>query len=444
MKQLLLLLVLINMVPAVFGQGQLAKVTISGATVERVEKTLAADAMRGRALTTNAAEAARFLAAEFKRLGLKPWPGQSSFGQTFLVYETRTVRVRAVLNKVPVAPENVLLLAGQPQLRWTSGQPNAPRVVRVGPAVDFLQEVRPLLEAKENLLILLDPAHAVRFRAQALRFNQNGRFGIDQPSPTAVVMVLLPAALPEALTFQVEGTTRIRELEAQNVVGVLPGQDKARAAEQILFSAHYDHLGIQPAVAGDSIANGANDDASGTTAVVALAEFFARQKNNVRTLVFIAFTGEEIGSLGAQHFARQLPDAKQVVADFNLEMIGRTAGSGPGTAFITGFEKSDFGTILQRNLRGTPFRFEPDPYPSLNLFYQADNATLARLGIPAHTISSAQLPTDQLYHSVDDEVQTLDLANMCAIIEAVARSAGSLISGQDTPTRILTDTAPTR
>lgn len=437
-----MLLAWAGMVPAALGQGQLAKVTISGATVERVERTLAADAMQGRALGTMAPQAARFLAAEFKRIGLKPLPGQTSFGQPFKVYETRTVQVRAMLNKVPVAPENVLLLSGQPQLRWTNSPTNAPRVVRVGPAADFRKEVMPLLDAKENLLVLLDPAHTERFQAQRMRFNQNGRFSLNQPNPTAVVLVLLAAPLPAALTYQVDGTTSIKELEAQNVVGVLPGQDKAKTPEQVVFCAHYDHIGIQPAVAGDSIANGANDNASGTTAVVALAEYYAQQKSNARTLVFVAFTAEEVGSLGAQYFNQQV-DAKQIVAAFNLEMLGQRSKFGPGTAFITGFDKSDFGSILQRNLRGTPFRFEPDPYPELNLFYQSDNATLARVGIPAHTISTAQLPTDKLYHSVDDEIQTLDLANLCTVVEAIARSASSIISGQDTPTRIAADASPT-
>ncbi|UOQ65925.1 M28 family peptidase [Hymenobacter volaticus] len=442
MKHVLTLLAWTGLLPVAFGQGQLAKVSISGATVERVEKTLAANAMQGRALGTMAPQAARFLAAEFKRIGLKPLPGQTSFSQPFKVYETRTVQARVVLNKVPVAPENILLLSGQPQLRWTNSLPNAPRVVRVGPTADFRKEVMPLLSANENLLILLDPAHAERFQAQRLRFNQNGRYSVNQPSPTAVVLVLQAAPLPPALTFQIDGTTRIKELEAENVIGVLPGQDKAKAPEQVVFCAHYDHIGIQPAVAGDSIANGANDNASGTTAVVALAEYYAQQKSNARTLVFVAFTGEEVGSLGAQHFTQQV-DPKQLMAAFNLEMLGQRSKFGPGTAFITGFDKSDFGAILQRNLRGTPFRLEPDPYPELNLFYQSDNATLARVGIPAHTISTAQLPTDKFYHSVDDEVQTLDLANLCTVVEAIARSASSIISGQDTPTRIAADASPT-
>ncbi|WP_219733492.1 M28 family peptidase [Hymenobacter sp. NBH84] len=142
-----------------------------------------------------------------------------------------------------------------------------------------------------------------------------------------------------------------------------------------------------------------------------------------------------MGGFGSQYFSRQL-DPDKVVAMFNIEMIGKVAKFGPNTAFITGYERSDFGPLLQQNLQGSPFRFEPDPYPEQNLFYRSDNATLAKLGVPAHTISTDQIPTDKLYHSVDDEIESLDLQNMTAVINAIARSATGIISGQQTPTRV--------
>ena len=188
-------------------------------------------------------------------------------------------------------------------------------------------------------------------------------------------------------------------------------------------------------MAGDSIANGADDDASGTTAVVALAEYFKQKNDNARPLIFVAFAAEEVGGFGSQHFSQQL-DPQQVAAMFNIEMIGKEAKFGPNTAFITGYDKSDFGKLLQANLAGSKFRFEPDPYPEQNLFYRSDNATLARLGVPAHTISTDQIPTDKLYHSVDDEVESLNLPNMTAVIQAIAQSAGGIVAGQQTPTRI--------
>ena len=121
---------------------------------------------------------------------------------------------------------------------------------------------------------------------------------------------------------------------------------------------------------------------------------------------------------------------------FNIEMIGKESKFGRNSAFITGFERSDFGPILQRNLKGSSFNFHPDPYPEQQLFYRSDNATLARQGVPAHTISTTQIDKDQYYHTVSDEVSTLDTKNITDIIQAIAISAGTIVNGTDTPTRI--------
>ena len=125
-----------------------------------------------------------------------------------------------------------------------------------------------------------------------------------------------------------------------------------------------------------------------------------------------------------------------VVAMFNIEMIGKKSKFGENSAFITGFERSDFGTILQKNLTDTPFKFYPDPYPDQNLFYRSDNASLAAVGVPAHTISTDQIDIDSLYHTVKDEVSSLDMANITATIRAIALSAQTIVSGFDTPKRV--------
>jgi hypothetical protein len=459
MKRLLLGLALVGAAQLAAGQQKAAKpvkTKISAKTIARVEKTLADDKLRGRALDTGAPEAAQFLAGEFKRIGLQPLPGLTSFEQKFPAYETKTTAASMTLNGAAVPRENVLVVSGQEQVSWTSGQNGAPtaevsatgpvtwmagtgdaapKVAVIGPQADFRKEVGPLLRgAKANMLVLLDPAHAEWFKRLSGQLSHSS-FKAEKPAPYTVAFVLAPAAVTAGSSYQLTASTSIKQLEIRNVVGVLPGRDQAKAAEQVVFSAHYDHIGILPAVAGDSIANGADDDASGTTAVVALAEHFKKAKNNARTLVFVAFTAEEIGGFGSQYFSKQLDPAK-VTAMFNIEMIGKVSKFGPGTAFITGFDKSDFGPILQRNLQGSSFKFEPDPYPEQQLFYRSDNATLARLGVPAHSISTDQIPTDKLYHSVDDEVESLDLKNMQAVIEAIAVSARSIVAGTDTPTRI--------
>lgn len=219
---------------------------------------------------------------------------------------------------------------------------------------------------------------------------------------------------------------------ANNVIGMLLGKSKPN--EYVIFSAHYDHLGMKDS-GEDVVFNGANDDASGTTAVIALAKYFKELNQNERTIIFVAFTGEEVGGFGSAFFTKNInPD--QVVAMFNIEMIGTESKWNKNSAYITGFEKSDFGTILQRNLKGTNFNFYPDPYPQEQLFYRSDNARLAAAGVPAHTISTSKMDSEPNYHQLSDEVSTLDLENMTEIIKAIALSSETIIKGIDTPTRL--------
>ncbi len=117
-------------------------------------------------------------------------------------------------------------------------------------------------------------------------------------------------------------------------------------------------------------------------------------------------------------------------------MIGTESKWGTNSAYITGYEKSSLGTILQQNLTGSGFSFYPDPYTEQNLFYRSDNATLARLGVPAHTISTSKMDNEPNYHKASDEIGTLDLENMARIIRSIAISAGTIISGKDTPSRV--------
>jgi len=168
-----------------------------------------------------------------------------------------------------------------------------------------------------------------------------------------------------------------------------------------------------------------------------LAKYYAKSANNARTLVFAAFTAEEEGGFGSKYFSQQF-DPETVVAMFNIEMIGTQSKWGENSAYITGFEKTDMGEILQKNLEGTGFTFHPDPYTDQHLFYRSDNATLARQGVPAHTISTSKMDAEPNYHKVSDEIGTLDLTNMNRIIRCIALSARSIVNGTDTPTRVNT------
>ncbi|WP_218771220.1 M20/M25/M40 family metallo-hydrolase [Tenacibaculum sp. AHE15PA] len=219
-----------------------------------------------------------------------------------------------------------------------------------------------------------------------------------------------------------------------NVIGVLEG--KSKKDEYVVVSAHYDHLGTKKTGEGDLIFNGANDDASGVTGVLALARYFKNKEQNERTIIFVAFTAEEMGLIGSTHFGKGI-DASKFVAGINLEMIGKTPSFGPNTAWLTGFERSDFGKIIQKNLLGTGYQLFPDPYKKFNLFFRSDNASLARLGVPSHTFSTTPIDVDKDYHKVSDEAETLNMTVITQTIQAVAKGTESIINGKDTPTRVV-------
>jgi Zn-dependent M28 family amino/carboxypeptidase len=267
------------------------------------------------------------------------------------------------------------------------------------------------------------------------RFAGNAKFS----SPVSQVFILTTNTNPSSVNLTIKN--ELTEQHLKNVVGVLPGKSLSagqagKKEEYVIFSGHYDHLGIgKPDKNQDSIYNGANDDAAGTTAVIMLANYFSQLKNNERTLVFVAFTAEEIGGFGSRYFSKQFK-ADKVMAMFNIEMIGTESKWGKNSAYITGYERTDMGTILQKNLEGTDFTFYPDPYPTQNLFFRSDNATLAELGVPAHTISTSKMDNEPNYHKQSDQVETLDMDNMAMIIKSVALSARSIINGKDSPTRV--------
>ena len=218
-----------------------------------------------------------------------------------------------------------------------------------------------------------------------------------------------------------------------NVIGILEGNSKKD--EFIVISAHYDHLGINKNGNGDVIYNGANDNASGVAAVLALAKYFSKMKVNERSIIFVAFTAEEMGLIGSNYFGKKI-NPKKIVAGINIEMIGKQSQFGPKTAWITGYNKSTFGEIIQKNLEGSDYKVYPDPYLNFNLFFRSDNASLARLGVPAHTFSTSPMDKDLDYHKVTDEVNTLEIYTIAETNKAIAKGTSSIINGTDTPSRV--------
>lgn len=223
------------------------------------------------------------------------------------------------------------------------------------------------------------------------------------------------------------------ELKLFNVIGFLEGNEKKD--EIVVISAHYDHLGMKSTGSGDLIFNGANDNATGVAAVLALAEYFKSKNNNSRSILFIAFTAEEMGLVGSNYFGKTI-SPESIVAGINIEMIGKESPFGPNTAWLTGFQRSNFGKIIQKNLSSSEFKIYPDPFLGYRLFFRSDNASFARLGIPAHTFSTSPMDKDLDYHKVTDEASTLNMKTITQTIKAIAIGTKSIIAGEDTPTRV--------
>ena len=398
---------------------------INKSETERIEKYLSSDELEGRRTYSKGIDkAADFIANEFKQTGLATLNNNGSYLQKFTRLNAKFISATANFDGVDLDSKNVIVLTNQPTVSITEA--SGYEVVKIAKEDNLGLAARKYFTANKNYIVLVDESFANNF-SRLIQFKS----GITAEQKT-VVFVLTNQAPSK---FTIQATHKIEVLNLANVVSVLPG--KTLPNEYVIFSGHYDHLGINSskAINGDSVYNGANDDAAGTTAMIMLSKYFAAKNNNARTLVFVAFTAEEIGGFGAQYFSKQF-DPATVKAMFNLEMIGTESKWGKNSAYITGYEKTNMGVILQKNLEGSAFKFYPDPYTDQNLFYRSDNATLARLGVPAHTISTSKMDSEPNYHKPSDQFETLDMDNMNEIIKAIALSSQSIISGKDTPSRV--------
>ncbi|WP_162054382.1 M20/M25/M40 family metallo-hydrolase [Pontibacter pamirensis] len=401
---------------------------ITQAETTRIVGTLSADDMQGRASFTPGIEkAADFIQNEFQRIGLKPLPGESDFKQTFTMYRVSPKEVEVKLNGKAVKPEQVFAITDKKELEWTNK--GKQKLMTVGAQDDFRAVLGELNDEKQDMLVLVHPKHKDLF-SRYQHYMSSGSVKKELGQSASKVFVLTDYV--KVSKYEVEVENKIEQLQLTNVGGMIEGK---RKDEYVVFSGHYDHIGIQEPVAGDSIANGADDDAAGTTAMIMLADYYKQQPQPERSLLFVAFTAEEMGGFGSKYFTEQLnPD--QIVAMFNIEMVGKPSKFGANSAYLTGFERSDLGNLMQQRLQGTNYSIHPDPYPEQNLFYRSDNATLARLGVPAHTISSVQIDKDKTYHTVKDEVSQLDMEHLTNMIKAIALASEGVVSGEDTPTRV--------
>ena len=251
-------------------------------------------------------------------------------------------------------------------------------------------------------------------------------FNLLEASPEAAAIL---KALPENTTVAFDGPSTGEQKFTWNAVGILRGGDPNLQQTAVLLSAHLDHLGIGQPVNGDDIYNGADDDASGTTAVLELARVLGSGPKPRRTVIFALFGSEETGGQGSTYFLQHPPvPLKQIAVNLEFEMLGRADPAvSSDTVWLTGWERSNLGPMLAA--RGA--KLIGDPHPKQNFFARSDNYVLAQKGVVAQTVSSYGLHSD--YHQPSDDVAHIDFQHMDAAIGSLLRPVRWLVNSSFTP-----------
>jgi Zn-dependent M28 family amino/carboxypeptidase len=241
----------------------------------------------------------------------------------------------------------------------------------------------------------------------------------------------LPNPLPQRLAeyLKKHGFDQNQRTDTWNALGVLRGSDAEASKEVILLTAHLDHLGLGEAAKddpkGDIIYNGADDDASGTTAVLELARTLSQGSRPRRSILFVLFGSEELGGYGNQYFLEHPPvPLTQIVANLEFEMIGRPDPAlKTKTLWLTGYERSNLGPTLAQHGAS----ISADPHPNEHFFQRSDNYALAKKGIVAQTVSSFGLHKD--YHHPSDDLSKIDfdflIHSIDSMVDPVRWLAGS-------------------
>lgn len=222
----------------------------------------------------------------------------------------------------------------------------------------------------------------------------------------------------------------------RNVAGLLPGSDATLKDTYILVTAHYDHVGVRGSGDGDNIYNGANDDGSGTVTVIELAAALSSlEPRPKRSILFMTFFGEERGLLGSRYYASHpIFPIEKTIANINLEQVGRTdSDEGPqlNNASITGIDYSDIGKVFQKAGEQTGIEVYKHATDSDRYFGASDNVTLARLGVPAHTVCVTYRYDD--YHGPGDHWDKIDYENMARVARMIALGVVTIANSDREP-----------
>lgn len=405
---------------------------ISEASVRAHLEFLAADALNGRGSgTRDEWIAAEYIASHLRRWGLEPLGDDGGF-----------VR-KVTIERAEITSPPVLSFGGARATHRKEMTVTALAATRIAGPLQRYRDGAPVLAGSVLLLPEANQPGAGVTAAAAIVLSletpeartrrEGGAAGAGRPLAVQWIVgapkraaAALSRETYDAVAALAEGASISLETDAAppqssntwNVVGKLAGRGGRETGDAIVLSAHLDHIGNRPAGAQpgvDTINNGADDDASGSVAVLEIAQAMARRKPSRRTVVFAWFGSEEGGGLGSRHFIDQPPvPLERIVANLQFEMIGRPdAKIPPQTLWLTGYERSNLGSELAR--RGA--RLVQDPHPDQRFFTRSDNIQFARRGVVAHTVSSFGLHTD--YHRPSDEVKTIDFQHMTTAIRSM-------------------------
>jgi hypothetical protein len=250
----------------------------------------------------------------------------------------------------------------------------------------------------------------------------------------------LPGAESYFQEYQITPRSGAKPFTERNVIGVLEGSDKKLKEEYIILSAHYDHLGVGRIVKGDSIYNGADDNATGVATVLGIAKAIKDLKGKAlkRSIIFIAFSGEELGLLGSKYFGQKETEIiKKTIVNFNFEMTGHSSKLGKRKFYITGDEISTISDFVGKHTKNSDWEHIADPFKEMNLFFRSDNASLAitkkenelLYGIPAHTFCT--WGSESHYHQPNDEADFVDYENMTSFVNFLAQLTINLANSDE-------------
>lgn len=410
-------------------------------TEERVRETvawLAADERAGRGTgSPELVAAGDWIAARFAAAGLEPVGGSHRHEFPLTGWLLDSQQVRLVLVRAHGDDRQRFVLEPDRDVRQArvgDAESGVDEACTVGPGDEPAMQRLLAAGASRRLVVCEVPDDHADWLGAA---GSHRVLGTKRQASRPLLLVragLLPPPPPDGsevawtATWSVGPPEKV-DVPQYNVLGLRRGGEAAD--EYVVVSAHYDHLGPGQPVDGDRIYNGADDNATGTTGVLLVAEALAKGPAPRRSVLFVCFTAEERGLLGSAAFCARPPvPLEAVVANLNLEMLGRPPEGAAGQAWITGADLSDFAGIAGPALRRAGVELVEFPLAG-QLFAASDNWSFARHGIVAHSVSAGSLHRD--YHQPSDEVDRLDLAHLTRIVRGLCELTRELADRDQPP-----------